>query len=1018
MRIHKPSSFGASNPDSYRFLAGGVIVLILLVSMTAWLTLAQLHEQAENRAIVSTQNLAKSLEQTFNGLIDTIDVALLASSKEIGEQTSSARVDSQSITGTLVELRDHIPYVAYFRASDRFGDIIYGPDVATPSVNTADREHFIRLRDNPELGLVSDRPFLGRIIKKWVWTFARRINLADGSFGGVVFAGVSVDELNKMLEKIEIDAGSSISLRDADLRIIARYPPDSLASFPIGEKIHSPRFLEAFTRNPAQGSYNSGSESVDGIDRSYSYYRSEKYGFVVNVGIDRQTVFKEWRKQAWIVGTLVVAFILALLGFTQLIRRAWQRQSETAASLQEAQQIARLGHYCYDLRTQRWKSSEILDGILGIDPTYPRDARHWLELASTEDRAEWESRTANASEHGSPFNHELRIVRPGDGKQRWVSNQGKLQVDEDGTPRALIGTIQDITEQKQIEADLRIAAVAFESQEAMLITDQDSVILRVNRAFSENTGYRADEAVGRNPRLLKSSRHPPEFFKSMWDIIQRTGGWQGEIWDRRKSGEEYQKWLTISAVKNAAGVVTHYIGAQYDITERKKAEEKIKELAFFDQLTGLPNRTLLLDRLKQSMTTSARDGRYGAVLLIDLDHFKTLNDTLGHDMGDLLLQQVAQRLTRCVRAGDTVARLGGDEFVVVLTSLGVQESEAASQTELVGEKIIAALNQHYQLKEVIYNLTPSVGASLFVGHQTEIDALLKQADLAMYRAKDEGRNALRFFDPDMEISVMKRAALERDLRQAIQEQQFMLHYQAQISAGRLAGVEALVRWQHPQRGLVSPAEFIPLAEETGLILALGEWVLKAACAQLAKWANDAEMAHLTVAVNVSAHQFRQADFVDRVIAVLNDSGANPRQLKIELTESMLVSNVEETIQKMLALKARGVGFSLDDFGTGYSSLSYLKRLPLDQLKIDQSFVHDVLLDENDAAIARTVIALAQNLGLGVIAEGVETPAQRDFLADSGCSSYQGYLFSRPLPLAGFESYFREQLAAAKNASAA
>jgi diguanylate cyclase (GGDEF)-like protein/PAS domain S-box-containing protein len=560
-------------------------------------------------------------------------------------------------------------------------------------------------------------------------------------------------------------------------------------------------------------------------------------------------------------------------------------------------------------------------------------------------------------------------------------------------------------EQKQTEADLRVSAAAFESQEAMMITDASSVILRVNRAFTEITGFSAEEIVGQTPRLLQSGRHNADFYRSMWDSINAKGGWRGEVWDRRKNGEEYPKWLTISAVKNNRGAVTHYIGTHYDITERKKAEDRINELAFFDQLTGLPNRTLLVDRLKQAMTASNRNGVFGALLFIDLDRFKTLNDTMGHDKGDLLLQQVAKRLNASVREGDTVARLGGDEFVVVLGGLNGNSQEAASQTEVVGEKILTALNQAYRLGDIDHLTSASIGATLFSGHETSIDDLLKQADLAMYKAKDTGRNALRFFDPAMQTVVMERAALENHLRQALVANQFLLYYQAQVVGdGRVTGAEVLVRWNHPERGMVSPADFIPLAEETGLILPLGQWILAAACKQLAHWATRPEMALLTVAVNVSAHQFRQPDFVDQVLAVLESTGADPKQLKLELTESMLVSNLEDIVEKMFALRAKGVGFSLDDFGTGFSSLSYLKRLPLDQLKIDQSFVRDVLSDPNDAAIAKTIITLAQSLGLGVIAEGVETRMQQEFLASSGCHAYQGYFFSRPLPVDGFEAF--------------
>ena len=558
--------------------------------------------------------------------------------------------------------------------------------------------------------------------------------------------------------------------------------------------------------------------------------------------------------------------------------------------------------------------------------------------------------------------------------------------------------------QQRSDKQLRIAAIAFESQQGMMITDANSVILQVNRALQESTGYTAEEAMGQTPRLLQSGRHNAAFYAQMWNSIQRTGGWQGEIWNRRKNGEVYPDWLTITAVTSHDGTVTHYVGTHTDITARKVAEDEIKHLAFYDPLTQLPNRRLLMDRLHQALVARARNKRQGALMLIDLDNFKTLNDTLGHEKGDLLLQQVAQRLVTCVREGDTVARLGGDEFVVMLEDLSEFQEDAAKQGEAVGEKIIATLNQPYLLAGYENRSTPSIGLTLFSGHHNSIEELMKQADLAMYQSKTAGRNTLRFFDPQMQAAVSDRAAMEVDMRNALSQQQFMLYYQPQVVGdGRMTGAEALLRWQHPRRGLVSPLEFIPIAEETGLILPLGRWVLETACTQLAIWAAQPHMAHLSLAVNVSAKQLHQANFVDEVLAVLDSSGANPQRLKLELTESLLVSDVENTIVKMTALKARGVGFSLDDFGTGYSSLSYLKRLPLDQLKIDQGFVRDILIDPNDAAISKMVIALAESLGLTVIAEGVEIQAQKDFLASRGCYTYQGYLFSRPLPLHKFEA---------------
>ncbi len=584
-----------------------------------------------------------------------------------------------------------------------------------------------------------------------------------------------------------------------------------------------------------------------------------------------------------------------------------------------------------------------------------------------------------------------------------ISVQMDFQKDK---PISITGFISDITDRKIADQHLRIAAIAFESQEGMLVTDAATVIQRVNRAFTDITGYGADEAVGKMPGFLSSMHHDADFYASMWQSIKDTGAWQGELWDRRKNGEAYPVWLTIATVKDDLGEITNYVATLTDITKRKKAEEEINNLAFYDSLTRLPNRRLLFDRLSRCQASSARSGKYGALLLIDLDYFKTINDTHGHDVGDLLLQQVARELSDCVREGDTVARLGGDEFVVMFENLGGTAQDAATLTETIAKKILSTLQSTYRIGAVEYRSSASIGVTLFIGNQTSIDDLLKQAELAMYKSKEKGRNTLRFFDPVMQTIVRERAILEAELRKAIVGNQLLLYYQAQVTENRVTGVEALVRWLHPQRGMLPPLDFIPLAEETGLILSLGNWVLETACIQLAAWASQPELAHLTIAVNVSAKQIREPDFVARLLATVAQTGADPKNLKLELTESLLVDNVEDIIEKMTVLKETGVGFSLDDFGTGYSSLSYLKRLPLDQLKIDQSFVSDVLVDTNDAAIARTIVALADALGLSVIAEGVETEAQKHFLALHGCHAYQGYLFSRPLPLEELEAFVR------------
>jgi diguanylate cyclase (GGDEF)-like protein/PAS domain S-box-containing protein len=557
------------------------------------------------------------------------------------------------------------------------------------------------------------------------------------------------------------------------------------------------------------------------------------------------------------------------------------------ASLRESQSIADLGSYTLDFASGIWESSDVLDKLFGIDRTYVRSVEGWEDLIHPDDRVEISGYFRNeVFDQDKDFDREYRIIRHGDKAERWMHGLGKLEFNAQGVPVKLRGTIQDITESKLVEAEMR-------------------------------------------------------------------------------------------------------------------------KLAFYDSLTHLPNRLLLMDRLQHSLASSARTGKQGALLFLDLDNFKTLNDTLGHEIGDLLLQQVAQRLVSSVRDGDTVARLGGDEFVVVLENLSEHAFAAAEQAESIGEKFLAALSRPYRLAENDYQNSASIGATLFNGQQTTLEELMKQADIAMYQAKKTGRNALRFFDPQMQASVNRHAALESELRKAIDLQQFELYYQIQVdNALKPLGAEALIRWKHPEQGLVPPLQFIPLAEETGLILPMGAWVLETACAQLKAWQQDALTRDLVLSVNVSAKQFRQASFISEVKTQVRHHGINPMRLKLELTEGMLLEDIEDTIKTMNILSEIGIQFSLDDFGTGYSSLQYLKRLPLDQLKIDQSFVRDIVTDSSDKAIVKTIIAMAHSLNLDVIAEGVETEAQRRFLINEGCRHFQGYRFGKPLPIAQFEAMLK------------
>lgn len=564
----------------------------------------------------------------------------------------------------------------------------------------------------------------------------------------------------------------------------------------------------------------------------------------------------------------------------------------------------------------------------------------------------------------------------------------------------------EVVIRQNVEIELRIAATAFESQEGTLVTDADLIILRVNRAFTKVTGYSSQEAVGQTPRLLSSGKHDKTFLSNVWNEVTRNGSWGGNVWSRHKDGTIYPGHLTITSIENNNGVTVNYVASLTDITQRVAAEDEIKHLAFYDHLTQLPNRKLFADRLEQALAQSARSGDNGALLFIDLDNFKTINDTLGHDIGDLLLQQVAERLTKCVREGDTVARLGGDEFIVMLVGLNDCSIETVVQhAGKKGQEILNNLNQIYLLGKNNHSryVSPSIGVTLFSNHEQSREELLKQADIAMYKAKEDGRNILRFFDPTMQSIIVANASLEIDLRDALEKDQLHLFYQLQTTRNKSIGAEALIRWQHPEKGMVMPVQFIKLAEETGLIISIGNWVLKTACEQLKIWASNPLLKHLTLSINVSVCQFHQPDFVTQVQSIIAKSGLqNLNKLKFELTESAILDNVEDTILKMNILREMGIHFSMDDFGTGYSSLSYLTRLPLNQIKIDQSFVQHLGEKHHDNIMVQTIIGLAEDLNIEIIAEGVETEQQRSFLAQHGCHSCQGYLFSHPLPLNEFE----------------
>jgi diguanylate cyclase (GGDEF)-like protein/PAS domain S-box-containing protein len=553
-------------------------------------------------------------------------------------------------------------------------------------------------------------------------------------------------------------------------------------------------------------------------------------------------------------------------------------------------------------------------------------------------------------------------------------------------------------------AELCQAATVFENtKEGVMIADAANRVVAVNRAFVEITGYGADELIGRTPEVLRSSRQDEAFYRRIGEAVREHGNWQGELWDRRKNGEDYPAWLSISVVKDDDGRVTHHVSVFSDITVLKESEARLDQLAHHDPLTGLPNRLLLNARAEHALARARRNEKQMAVLFLDLDRFKYINDTLGHPAGDLLLQQVAERLRKCVRDEDTISRLGGDEFTVVLEDL-----DDAGAASTVARKILGALSEKAVLfgREVF--VTCSIGISLYPRDGEDIVTLFKNADSALYRAKDQGRDTYQFYTEELTTLAVERLELENDLRHALETGELRVHYQPQdnLRSGRITGMEALARWQHPRRGLLMPADFIPLAEETGLIVPLGEWVLRTACFQAKAWL-DAGLSTAPVAVNLSPRQFRQKDLVERIAGTLQESGLPPDHLELEITEGLVMFNVEASVTLMGRLKDLGVRFSIDDFGTGYSSLSYLKRFPIDKIKIHQSFVQNITTDPEDAAISSAIISLTHSMKRKAIAEGVETDAQREFLLSHHCDEIQGHHFSKPAPADEIERLLRE-----------
>ena len=694
-----------------------------------------------------------------------------------------------------------------------------------------------------------------------------------------------------------------------------------------------------------------------------------------------------------IIGLLVMRNVLATIKGKDLERSALTARLEESHALNQAaiaNSVVGIGVYTAD-----GPCILVNDAFAAITggTTEQMLAQNFRTIASWQTSGMLDGALA-ALETGRPTNRDVHLVSSF-GREIWIECRFSRFL-RHGAPHLLV-IMADITERKLSEAETQMAASVFHNtMEGIIVTATDGTILSVNPGFARITGYGPDEAIGQTPRLLKSDHHDQSFYHALWTSITESGCWQGEIWNRRKSGEVYLEWLTITMIPGPDGKPFRYVSVFNDITEIRQKDEHIRHLAFHDALTGLPNRMLLQDRLNHAIEIARRDGSQVAVMFIDLDRFKVVNDSLGHDVGDMLLIQVTQRLGLCLRKSDTIARQGGDEFVVLLSDF-----EAIGEVAEVAEKIIAALVAPVKVREHEIHIGASIGIALYPQDGDDVTSLMRDADTAMYRAKNAGRNTFRFFDLNMDGEATERLALEAGLRRALDNGEFQLFYQPKVNleTGKVSGAEALIRWNSPERGLVPPDSFIPLAEESGLISRIGDWVLEEACRQLLEWRKEGLA--IRVAVNVSARQFFESDFAAKVAAMLACHGLPAAALEVELTESTVMSDPDRAIGQLTRLQALGVTVSIDDFGTGYSSLSYLKRLPLDTIKIDRSFVHHLNDQIDNAAIVRAILGLGEALGMNTIAEGVETEEEERHLRKAGCAVGQGYKYARPLAASDF-----------------
>ena len=965
--------------------------------------------RADARSLAKTQ--AELLDVRFDATLRRVDVTLDALEERVPAaslNTAAVPRFRPGIEKELERLQRAFPKVAGFRVIDSAGNLLYLSG-GGEYVNLFDRSYFEISKSGKEDEVVFSEVVKSRITGRDAFVAARAIRAADGRFLGVVSAAIEVDFFEQMFNESRLGPSGEMSIRRSDSHALVLQHPPVPAGISRSLDSSHPVF-QSITSGQREGVLEFTAQS-DGVNRVVGYRVLERYPFYVLTALSRSDVMGSWQQRMLLVGGLGTVLLGSLLVVLNGLFHTRKRELATAASLRRngerlgtAQRIAQLGSWEIDLATMSVRCSDELYRIFEIFPAAGGSPyQEFLARVHPEDRAIVDKTLNDSIELRQQANLKHRLRLP-DGRIKYVLEVCETEYGENGEPLRVIGTSQDVSLQHETEAQMLLLASAVQhSGEAILITDASNNIITVNPAFTRLTGYSAEEAAGRNPRFLSAGRTTPEEYAHMWREISERGFWQGEIWDRRKDGGIYPKWVSISVIRDDEGKVIYHTAHFTDVSSERAAEERLHFIAHHDVLTGLLNRLSLKGRMDQALATARREGSRVAVMFIDLDRFKVINDTLGHHTGDELLIEVARRLRESVRDSDVVARLGGDEFVIMLSGV-----DHTSSIALIAEKMVTSVSRSYLISGHDLYTSPSIGIAIFPTDGLDGETLMKNADAAMYHAKAAGRKNFQFFDAKMNDVALDRLKTEHALRQALARDEFVLHFQPIIdmATGKVAAVEALVRWKHPEKGLLAPGSFIGIAEETGLIQPLGEWVLWAACRQLAEF-YAAGISGVRMGINISAVQMRNGNLPVLARGIIEAYDLQAQDLIFEITESVAMEQPLETVRILDILHSMGIVVAIDDFGTGYSSLGYLRMFPLKHLKLDRSFVEEIGEDTGGSVICDATIGLAHNLGLKVVAEGVETAEQLEYLRSRGCDLVQGYLYSRPVPAAEVIDYIRQ-----------